>query len=133
MPAAIISSILRIITATSLALFIACFFVLKGSITPSLYISDTCGLLDSRLIKGVIIDKEKVHPDMPEEIKNAKVALLNLALEIMHVNEPWTTMVIRNKFPELEGHTPLEYENGFFSSISGYGYNEVLIESPKQR
>ena len=52
-------------------------------------------------------------------------------LEIMHVNEPWTTMVIRNKFPELDGHTPLEYENGFLSSISGYGYNEVLIESPK--
>ncbi len=52
-------------------------------------------------------------------------------LEIMHVNEPWTTMVIRNKFPELDGNTPLEYENGFFSSISGYGYNEVLIESPK--
>ena len=44
------------------------------------------GLLDSRLIKGVIIDKEKVHPDMPEEIKNAKVALLNLALEIEKTN-----------------------------------------------
>ena len=50
-------------------------------------------------------------------------------LEIMHVNEPWTTMVIRNKFPELNGSTPLENENGFFSAISGYGYNEVLIES----
>ena len=44
------------------------------------------GLLDSRLIKGVIIDKEKVHPDMPDEIKNAKVALLNLALEIEKTN-----------------------------------------------
>ncbi len=52
-------------------------------------------------------------------------------LEIMHVNEPWTTMVIRNKFPELDGHTPLEYKEGFFASIAGYGYNEVLIESPK--
>ncbi len=51
-------------------------------------------------------------------------------LEIMHVNEPWTTMVIRNKFPELNGSTPLEYEEGFFSLMSGYGYNEVLIESP---
>ncbi|MCL4398642.1 MAG: TCP-1/cpn60 chaperonin family protein [Candidatus Parvarchaeota archaeon] len=44
------------------------------------------GLLDSRLIKGVIIDKEKVHPDMPDEVKNAKVALLNLALEIEKTN-----------------------------------------------
>jgi UDPglucose--hexose-1-phosphate uridylyltransferase len=51
-------------------------------------------------------------------------------LEIMHVNEPWTSMVIRNKFPELNGSTPLEYGKGFFSYISGYGYNEVLIETP---
>ena len=51
-------------------------------------------------------------------------------LEVMHVNEPWTTMVIRNKFPELNGFTPLEMKEGFFSHISGYGYNEVVIESP---
>lgn len=51
-------------------------------------------------------------------------------LEIMHVNEPWTTMVIKNKFPELNGSTPLDYKRGFFSSISGYGYNEVIIETP---
>ncbi len=44
------------------------------------------GLLDSRLVKGVIIDKEKVHPNMPDEIKDAKVALLNLALEIEKTN-----------------------------------------------
>lgn len=51
-------------------------------------------------------------------------------LEIMHVNDPWTTIVIKNKFPELSGYTPLDYSEGFFSSISGYGYNEVVIESP---
>ena len=39
-----------------------------------------------KVFVGVIIDKEKVHPDMPEEIKNAKVALLNLALEIEKTN-----------------------------------------------
>lgn len=40
------------------------------------------GLSDSKLIKGVIIDKEKVHPDMPELVKDAKIALVNAALEI---------------------------------------------------
>ncbi len=44
------------------------------------------GLADSRLIKGVIIDKEKVHPDMPDTLKNAKIGLLNLALEIEKTN-----------------------------------------------
>jgi thermosome len=44
------------------------------------------GLSDSRLIKGIVIDKEKVHPDMPDVIKNAKIALLNLALEVEKTN-----------------------------------------------
>ena len=30
------------------------------------------GITDSELIQGVIIDKEKVHPDMPDSVKNAK-------------------------------------------------------------
>lgn len=44
------------------------------------------GLIDSKLIKGVIIDKEKVHPDMPELVKDAKIALLNAAMEIEKTN-----------------------------------------------
>ncbi len=44
------------------------------------------GLSDSRLVKGVIIDKEKVHPDMPDSVDNAKILLLNLALEIEKTN-----------------------------------------------
>nr|MDA8144217.1 thermosome subunit beta [Thermoplasmatales archaeon] len=37
---------------------------------------------DSELIFGIIVDKEKVHPGMPNFVKNAKIALLNAALEI---------------------------------------------------
>ncbi len=37
---------------------------------------------DSRLIQGVILDKERAHPGMPKRVKNAKVALLDCALEI---------------------------------------------------
>jgi len=39
-------------------------------------------LLDTELVKGVIIDKEVVHPGMPKEIKNPKIALLDCPLEI---------------------------------------------------
>ena len=51
-------------------------------------------------------------------------------LKIMHVGEPWEIIAIKNKFPELNGETPLDKKSGFLSSISGYGYNEVVIESP---
>ncbi|MEM2963402.1 MAG: thermosome subunit beta [Candidatus Anstonellales archaeon] len=37
---------------------------------------------DTTLIEGVLIDKEIVHPQMPKSIKNAKIALLDAALEI---------------------------------------------------
>lgn len=39
-------------------------------------------LLDTQLVKGIIVDKEVVHPGMPKQVKNAKIALLDAALEI---------------------------------------------------
>jgi chaperonin GroEL (HSP60 family) len=39
-------------------------------------------LLDTELVRGVIVDKEVVHPGMPKQVKNAKIALLDAALEI---------------------------------------------------
>ena len=36
----------------------------------------------SELIEGIVLDKERVHSAMPEKIENAKVALLDAALEI---------------------------------------------------
>jgi len=37
---------------------------------------------DSQLVNGVIIDKEPVHPGMPKQIEDAKIALLNSAIEV---------------------------------------------------
>ena len=37
---------------------------------------------ESTLIQGVIIDKEKVHPGMPSELTDAKVALVNSPIEV---------------------------------------------------
>jgi thermosome len=39
-------------------------------------------LLESQLISGIIVDKEVVHSGMPRKKENAKIALLDLALEI---------------------------------------------------
>ena len=37
---------------------------------------------DTELIEGIVVDKEVVNPAMPKLVKNAKIALINAALEI---------------------------------------------------
>jgi len=39
-------------------------------------------LTDTKLIEGIVLDKEVVHPGMPKRVENAKVALLDRALEV---------------------------------------------------
>ncbi|MCI4339734.1 MAG: TCP-1/cpn60 chaperonin family protein [Thermoplasmata archaeon] len=39
-------------------------------------------IADTRLIDGIIVDKERGHPRMPREVHDAKIALLNSAFEI---------------------------------------------------
>ena len=52
---------------------------------------------DTKLIRGVVIDKEVVHPGMPKRVENAKIALINEALE---VKETETDAEIRITSPE---------------------------------
>jgi thermosome len=39
-------------------------------------------IADTELVDGIIVDKERVHPGMPSEIKEAKIALVDAALEV---------------------------------------------------
>ena len=56
---------------------------------------------DTELIKGIVIDKEIVHPNMPKSIRDAKIALLDAALE---VKETETNAEIRITNPDqLQG------------------------------
>ncbi len=56
---------------------------------------------DSEMISGLIIDKEMSHPNMPKKLKNAKIALLDAALEI---KGPETNTEIRITSPDqLQG------------------------------
>jgi archaeal chaperonin len=40
------------------------------------------GVEDTELIQGVVIDKEKVHTGMPKKVEDAKIALVDCAIEI---------------------------------------------------
>ncbi len=55
------------------------------------------GVEDTELIEGIVIDKERVHSDMPTVVKNAKIALLDVALEI---KSPETDTKINITAPE---------------------------------
>src|SRR6059036_1023730 len=39
-------------------------------------------IADTALVDGIIVDKERVHPGMPSEVKDAKIALVDAALEV---------------------------------------------------
>ena len=39
-------------------------------------------ITNSELVYGMVIDKERLHPNMPKKVKDAKIALLNSAIEI---------------------------------------------------
>ena len=40
------------------------------------------GIANTDVISGIILDKERVHEGMPKQIKNAKIALVDVALEV---------------------------------------------------
>jgi len=40
------------------------------------------GIANTEIIKGIILDKERVHEGMPKNVKNAKIALVDSALEV---------------------------------------------------
>jgi len=39
-------------------------------------------ITDTKLVKGIVLDKEVVHPGMPKRVEKAKIALLDVALEV---------------------------------------------------
>src|ERR671938_257569 len=62
-------------------------------------------MADTKLIKGIVLDKEVVHAGMPKVVENAKIALLNSALEIektemsaeIRINDPQQMQMFLNE------------------------------------
>jgi len=83
---------------------------------------------DTELIDGIIIDKEKVHPGMPSLVKDAKIALINLALE---VKKPEIDANIQIKDPTMV-HAFLEEEEkllrNMVEKIKNSGANVVFCQ-----
>ncbi len=83
---------------------------------------------DTQLIDGMIIDKEKVHPGMPSRVKDAKIALINMALE---VKKPEIDANIQIKDPAMVRAFLDEEEKilkGMVEKIKASGANVVLCQ-----
>lgn len=83
---------------------------------------------DTQLIHGIIVDKERVHPGMPTFVNNAKIALLNFALEI---KKPEFDTSIRIEDPEAIGRFKKQEENilkEMVEKIKASGANVVLTQ-----
>jgi archaeal chaperonin len=83
---------------------------------------------DTKLIQGIVLDKEVVHGSMPKRIEEAKIALLNAALEIEKTE---MSAEIRISDPQ-QMHMFLEEENRMLKSmadkISASGANVLLCQ-----
>src|SRR3989344_4955633 len=83
---------------------------------------------DTELIKGLLLDKERVHSGMPLSVKNAKIALLDIALE---VRSPETDAKIQITDPS-QFQSFLDMEERMFKdmvdSVVSSGANVVLCQ-----
>src|ERR1051326_3789749 len=69
---------------------------------------------DTKLIKGIVLDKEVVHAGMPKRIEKAKIALINSALEIEKTE---MSAEIRISDPQ-QMQQFLEEENGMLKQMA---------------
>ncbi len=86
------------------------------------------GIEDTQLIKGIVIDKERVHADMPSQVKNARIVLLDSALEL---KSPETDTKIQVTSPEqLQAFVDQEEKTlkKMVEKIKEVGANVVLCQ-----
>ncbi len=85
-------------------------------------------LLESQVVKGIIVDKEVVHPAMPKTVKQAKIALIDAPFEIEKTE---FSAEIRIRSPELmkqfldEEHRILQ---GMVEKVASVGANVVFCQ-----
>jgi len=83
---------------------------------------------DSTLIDGIILDKERVHAGMPRSVKNAKIALVNSAIEVKKTEVDAKIQITDpnqlSKFLEEEE----KYIRGLVEKIQNSGANVLICQ-----
>lgn len=83
---------------------------------------------DSELIKGIVIDKERVHADMPRKVDDAKVLLLDAALEVKETEKDTQIRITRPE--ELQAFLEQEERmlHSMVKNVIESGANVVFCE-----
>jgi archaeal chaperonin len=86
------------------------------------------GLTNSEIIKGIIVDKEVVHPIMPKLIHDAKIALIDGALEI--VKTDFGSEIMISNPEEMDSYIEKEHSmiKEFIDAIHNAGANVVFCQ-----
>ena len=83
---------------------------------------------DTQLIEGLVVDKERVHPKMPVTVKNAKIALIDSALEIKKTEiEAKVQITDPNKIQDFLGQESETFKN-MVEKIKKSGANVLMAQ-----
>jgi archaeal chaperonin len=86
------------------------------------------GIQDTKLISGIVLDKEKVSNDMPAQINNAKIALIDFPLEVK--NPEIDTKVQISSPEQLQGFLEQEEKTikNMVERVRESGANVILCQ-----
>jgi thermosome len=85
-------------------------------------------IYETQLVKGIVLDKEVVHPGMPKRVTNAKIAVLDAPLEIE--KPEWTTKISVTSPDQIKAFLDQEAQilKSYVDHLASIGANVVITQ-----
>ncbi len=85
-------------------------------------------IYETQLVRGVVLDKEVVHPGMPKRVTNAKIAILDAPLEIE--KPEWTTKISVTSPDQIKAFLDEEAQilKSYVDHLASIGANVVITQ-----
>ena len=85
-------------------------------------------IFETTLVRGIVLDKEVVHPAMPKRVENAKIAILDAPLEIE--KPEWTTKISVSSPDQIKRFLDEEAQilKSYVDHLASIGANVVITQ-----
>ncbi len=85
-------------------------------------------LYETQMVRGIVLDKEVVHPGMPKRLTNAKIAILDAPLEIE--KPEWTTKISVTSPDQIKAFLEEEAQilKAYVDHLAAIGANVVITQ-----
>jgi thermosome len=85
-------------------------------------------IYETQLVRGIVLDKEVVHPGMPKRVANAKIAILDAPLEIE--KPEWTTKISVTSPDQIKAFLDQEAQilKAYVDHLASIGANVVITQ-----